>query len=181
MPKGSLYIHLMKIPSLRSSKGYNRSKGGVSGHRCKYVIIIYAFLLREATGNESCLELFNTSIRSMLDLVEPFRGDNCFVLWSWDHIILHNGLILLCIASFQTWCFTTSSKDPKSVCTVVLMAARYPWYLYGFLDFFQNFPLWSHMSLSHEDLLSFSKGIHSGVYIDIFSLLMSASLSREDL
>ena len=85
-----------------------RSNGGISSHRCKYVIIVYTFL----TGNESCLELFSTSNRSMLDLVEPFRGDNCFVLRSWNHIpdvILHNGLI----ASFHTWCFTTSLKDSK--------------------------------------------------------------------
>ena len=97
MQKCSLHIHLMKTPSLRSSKSYDRSNGGILGHRCKYVIIVYAFLLREATGNESCLELFSTSIRSMLDLVEPFRGDNLFVFRSWNHIpdvILHYGLIL---------------------------------------------------------------------------------------
>ena len=76
MQKCDLHIHLRKTPSLHSSKGYDRSDGGISGKRCKYIIIVYAFFLREAMGNESCLELFSTSIRSMLDLVQSFRDDN---------------------------------------------------------------------------------------------------------
>ena len=63
-----------------------------------------------------------------------------------------------CIASFQTWCLMASSKDPGSDCTIVLMAARYPWYLHGFL-LSRNVPLgaaWpsasSRVSLSHDGL-----------------------------
>ena len=62
---------------------------------------------------------------------------------------------------------------------IVLMATRYPWYLYGFLVFFRNFPLWSHIYLSHEDIISFNTDINSGAYTIVFSLLMSASRERQ--
>lgn len=64
----------------------------------------------------------------------------------------------LFIASFQTWCFTTSSNVQGSDCTMVLMAAKYPWYLFDFL-LSRNvplgaicFPASSRVSLSHEGL-----------------------------
>ena len=53
MRKGSLHIHMMETPSLCCDKGNDRSDGGIAGDRCKYIIIIYAFFLREASGNKS--------------------------------------------------------------------------------------------------------------------------------
>ena len=72
MQEGSFDIHLVKASSLRRSKGYDRTDGGISGNQCKYLIIVYSFLLREASSNKSELEILSTPISSMFDLVEPF-------------------------------------------------------------------------------------------------------------
>ena len=90
-----------RIDSYLMKLGFTRSEVDPSlyfkAENDRPLILIYTFLLREASSNEFVLELFSTSISSMFDLEELFRGDNGFVFGSRDHIpdiILHNRLIL---------------------------------------------------------------------------------------
>lgn len=82
---------------MANNKRNNGSNGSIMGNRGKNVIIVLSLFMGETSSHKPHLVFLDTSIFTMLNLVQLFRSHNKLSFKSqnlFPHIILHNGLIL---------------------------------------------------------------------------------------
>ena len=73
MKKRVLNVHLVEISTTNGGKSKKASKSGELGHMSKSFSIVNTFTLGEAFGNKASFVTFNSAIRIILDLVDPWH------------------------------------------------------------------------------------------------------------
>jgi len=82
-----LDVHLMDGEILLDSNGEDGAEGGELDNRDECLIVVEAFDLSKALGNDTCLVLLYLAVWSTFDTENPLTSDNLASFWSRDYIV----------------------------------------------------------------------------------------------